>query len=432
MKTSIKPKRVIALVAGIGALLLLAGCAAPSSAQSDEKVTLRFSWWGSDVRHALTQEVIDAFEAENPNITIEGEFGDFNSYWDKLATQVAANDAPDIIQMDSGYIREYAGRGALLDLSTQEIDTSGIEKSVLGTGAFDGGLYGIINGINLPVLLANPALFAQAGVELPDDTTWTWDDYKDIATRITAGSPDGVYGSESYGNDPTTMEMWMRQHGKSLFTDDGGLGFKARDAAGYWEFLTKLRDSGAIPPASLVEENAAATLDERQNATGAAALGWWVSNQLPAAEAALGSELKILRYPSITGNAEDAEQYFRASQLWTVSSRTEHPAEAARFVDFLANSKVAAGIMLTERGVIPNEELREALAPKLTETDQIMSNFVSEVEGELGSAVAPTPVGLGGMGFPMSRHSSEVLFDRLTPAQAGAGLLTEAKANLRE
>jgi len=434
VKSTKKPKRLVPLLAGVTGLLLLAGCASPAAtddAESDKKVTLRFSWWGSDVRHGLTKQVIDAYEKENPNVTIKGEFGDFGGYWDKLATQVAANDAPDIIQMDPGYIREYAGRGALLDLSTQDIDTSSIDKSVLGTGKFDDGLYGIVNGVNLPVIFANPALFAEAGVEMPDDSTWTWDDYKDISERITAASPDGVYGSESFGSDPTTLEMWLRQHGKSLFTDDGGLGFTAKDAAGYWTFLSELRESGAIPPASLVEENSAATLNERQNATGKAAMGWWVSNQLPAAEAALGSPLEILRYPSSEGTAKDAKQYFRASQFWTVSSRTEHPAEAAKFVDYLANSKVAAGIMLTERGDIPNEDLRADLAPQLPETDQIVTDFITDVEDELGKSVAPTPVGLGGTGFPIARYSSEVLFNRLTPAEAAKELLAEATSNLK-
>ncbi|HIY42137.1 MAG TPA: carbohydrate ABC transporter substrate-binding protein, partial [Candidatus Nocardiopsis merdipullorum] len=35
-----------------------------------EEVNLRFSWWGADDRHATIQQVIENFEAENPDIRI--------------------------------------------------------------------------------------------------------------------------------------------------------------------------------------------------------------------------------------------------------------------------------------------------------------------------------------------------------------------------
>src|SRR5688572_6150035 len=123
--------RSIGRLAAVGAaafalLLPLAACSSDDSAGGP--VTLRFTWWGSDTRHQLTQKVIDAFEAENPNIKIKGEYGEWNGYWDKLATQTAANDSPDIIQMDEKYIAEYGGRGALLDLGKQELNTADFDS----------------------------------------------------------------------------------------------------------------------------------------------------------------------------------------------------------------------------------------------------------------------------------------------------------------
>ena len=58
--------------------------------------------------------MIAAYQAANPNVKIEGQPGEFTSYWDKLATQTAGGTAPDIIQMDMNYISEYGNRGALL------------------------------------------------------------------------------------------------------------------------------------------------------------------------------------------------------------------------------------------------------------------------------------------------------------------------------
>lgn len=90
--------RALAAVAMAAALLATSACGGDSGGGGGDsasgEVTLRFNWWGSDTRHKITQQVIDSFQKENPNIKIKGEFGEWAGYWDKLATTVAANDAP--------------------------------------------------------------------------------------------------------------------------------------------------------------------------------------------------------------------------------------------------------------------------------------------------------------------------------------------------
>ena len=131
--------RALAAAAIAASLLVASACGGnsggPSSSSADGgKVTLRFTWWGSDTRTKLTQQVIDAYQKDHPNVTIKGEFGEWAGYWDKLATTVAANDAPDIIQMDEKYLREYADRGALLDLKKADgLDTGKFEPDTLST-----------------------------------------------------------------------------------------------------------------------------------------------------------------------------------------------------------------------------------------------------------------------------------------------------------
>src|SRR5688500_6681248 len=150
-------------------VLALSGCAAPGTPAADETgpVTIRFTWWGGDARQKATQQVIDSFQAENPNITVVGEYSDWNGYWDKLATQVAANDAPDIIQMDEKYVREYGDRGALLDMKKLSgLDTSVIEPDTLKSGEVDGQLVGLVTGVAAFCIAANPSVLAAAGVAM--------------------------------------------------------------------------------------------------------------------------------------------------------------------------------------------------------------------------------------------------------------------------
>jgi hypothetical protein len=84
----------------------------------DGRTTIRFSWWGDEERAGTTRAAVGAFEAESPTIRVKTESLDYNSYFDRLATPVAAKDEPDVITMGGAYPREYGARGVLLGLAT--------------------------------------------------------------------------------------------------------------------------------------------------------------------------------------------------------------------------------------------------------------------------------------------------------------------------
>lgn len=417
----------IAAAAAVLALALTGcGSSAPQSS-SYGPVTLRMTWWGSDTRHKMTEKLIEAFEAENPNINIEGEYGDWSGYWDKLATQVASQDAPDVIQMDAAYLGEYAGRGALLDL--KDVDQSKFDQAVADAGKVEGKQYGITGGINAQVVLANPALFSASGVALPDDTTWTWEDYDKAAAGITAKNGGNVYGSGPLSGD-AQANLWLRQHGKSLFTGDGKLGFNEDDLKGWFEYQAELRDSKALPPASVMTEDASASVDQQGLATNRFAMAFYWSNQLNALSKASGQTLEILRPPSVKGNAADAEQYYKSSQFWSASSKTKHPAEAQKFIDFLANSVAAGEIGLADRGIPANSEVRAAITPKLNPSDAATAKFIDEISAELGDAVPVPPAGSSVVNEVLVRYTSDVHFERMSPADAAKKAMDEAKSAL--
>src|SRR3712207_1775985 len=84
--------------------LLAAGLALTACGGGDEEaggqVELRFSWWGNADRAKLMQQSIDLFTAANPNIKVTPSFQEFEAYWQKMATETAGGNAPDVLQMD--------------------------------------------------------------------------------------------------------------------------------------------------------------------------------------------------------------------------------------------------------------------------------------------------------------------------------------------
>jgi multiple sugar transport system substrate-binding protein len=419
---SLLPK---AAAAAAALSLVLTGCGSSPQAGSDGPVTLRFSWWGSDVRHKMTEKLIEAFEAENPNINIEGEYGDWSGYWDKLATQVASQDAPDIIQMDAAYLGEYSERGALLEL--KDVDLSKFDQPVADSGKVDGKQYAVTSGVNAMVVMANPALVSASGVALPDDKTWTWDDLDSTAAAITKASGEKVYGSGQVNSD-AAANLWFRQHGKSLFTSDGELGFEESDLAEWYEYQARMRDSKAVPPASVITEDATASIDQQGLSTGRFAMNMYWSNQLGALSKASGQDLEIRRPPSVDGKAADAQQFYKSSMFWSASSRTKHPAEAQKFIDFVTNNATAGDIGLADRGIPANSDIRAAVLSKLTPADAKTARFIDEISSELGDAAPVPPAGGSAAVEALTRYSLEVHFDRLSPQEAAKKALEEARS----
>ena len=88
----------------------------PAAAGGDA-ITLRFAWWGNQVRNDLTQKANERYHELNGNVTVQGSFYQWSDYWSKMATQSAGKQMPDIIQMDLSYIDQYVSNNQLLDLT---------------------------------------------------------------------------------------------------------------------------------------------------------------------------------------------------------------------------------------------------------------------------------------------------------------------------
>lgn len=425
--------------AGVAALALtLAACgggdsglggggdAAPPEAQ-DCPCEIRFAWWGSDTRHESTQQIIDAFEAENPDITVVPDFTDWDGYWDKLATSVAAGDTPDVITQEERYISDYATKNVLADMSELEIDTTKVDDAVLAGGQIDGAQYGIPTGINAYAMVADPEIFADAGVELPDDESWTWEDYVSTANAVAKGAGDGVWGTQDYGFNEAGLNVMARQRGEALFTPEGELGVSEETVADFFQVSLDLMAGGGQPDASRTVEYQAAGPEGGLLGTNQGAMGVWWTNQLGALSESSGHELELLRLPG-ESEGERTGMYYKPAMFYSVSADTEYPQAAAKFVDFLLNSQEAAEIMLTDRGLPANTEVREAILDDLSPTDQKVADFMADIEDEIVDTPPVPPHGSAELADIMERLNTDVLFERVTPEEAAAQFVQEVEA----
>ena len=388
------------------------------------KVTLRMSTWGNDSRLELTEEAVAAFQQANPGITVKVENSEFGSYWDKLATQTAANDAPDVIQMDEAYIAAYGGRGALLDLGTQSsvLDLSEMDAKVLDTGKVGGTLVGAPVGVALFSVGVNPELLKQAGLKMPDDKTWTWDDLTTMASTVTEklGSK-GVVGMDFFGLGAAEVGVWARQRNQEVFPTEGQTGVTPETLASYFEFAKQMVETKATPPAGSQVENTNRALDASPFATNTAAFHLQFHTQIAAFVAASGSDLQLLRLPA-RESGESPRMVNKASMYWSMPARGEHPAEAAKLVSFLLTDPAAVKILKVERGVPAIPAVQAEIEPLLDPTGQMSLTFAQDLQDEVAPPPQVTPQNASGYSAEVTRIGTDVLFERKTPADAAGEL----------
>ncbi|WP_150240011.1 ABC transporter substrate-binding protein [Nocardiopsis quinghaiensis] len=419
---------LLSVAAGVGAIVMVATACGGSGSDDDGVVELRFAWWGADDRHSTTQEVIDLFEAENPDIEIVPDYTDWAGYWDRLATSTAADDAPDIMTQEERYLREYGDRGALLDLNEvgEQLDLSQIDPLVAESGDLDGQTYGVATGVNAYAILADPQAFEEAGVEMPDDSTWSWDDYVDISAEISEATDGELVGVQSMSYNESGFQIFARQHGENLYNEDGSLGFSKETLEEWFSVTQELLDNGGQPSAAESVEIEAGGPDQSVLSTSQGAMAHFWTNQLGGISESAGSDIELLRYPGETTN-ERTGMYFKPAMFYSVSAGTEHPEEAARFVDFLLNSNEAAELILADRGLPANVDVREHILGSLPEADARSAEFLSEIEDTIVDGNPPPPIGAGEVVNITKRVSEEMAFGDLTPAEAAEQFMSEVE-----
>lgn len=408
-------------IAASASTLGLAGCSGKSS---DGSATLNFGFWGNDVRNKETDEAVKAYMKANPKVTIKQQPGEWDSYWDKLSTEVAGKNAPDVIQMDMAYISQYAKNGTLLDLSQYGVDTSKFAPGTVDSGKIDGKLVGVNAGINSLAIFANPDLFQKAGVELPDDTKWTWDDYLNASVELQAKGPAGTTGTQCAFPTDNMLQIWLRQNGKDLYTADG-LAFTVDDLTQYLNIMVKFMNNKAMPTASAINEEVGKSLDQTAFGTGRQGFALYWSNQLEAINEASGTSMKMLRPPTVAGDATKANAYYKASMLWSGYAGTKDPEAVGKLINWWVNNKACADICLDERGTPANTDMVKAIEPKLTDAGKAAIKYLDDIKPDLGKTPAAPPAGSSEIGDIMQRHTNDILFGKDKPATAAPKIVSE-------
>ncbi|WP_248305409.1 extracellular solute-binding protein [Agromyces sp. H66] len=399
------------------AALALTGCAGGGDADAetydpDEEVTLNLAFWGNDVRAALYDEAIAAFNEEYPNITVNSSFLGFPEFWEKRQTEAAGGGLPDVMQFDYSYLRQYSENGLLLDLEPylgSIIDTEPLSDNILQIGVVDGETTGIPTSTNAWGLFTNPKLLDQVGVA--EFEGGSWEDYSDWIGEVTAAGAGAIWGGTDYTGRIQNFEIQQRATGKDLFTDDGEPNFTEEDLAAFWEQGDEVRVV-TIPQQRLEEIYPVSGFDA---ALTASELTW--DNFGAGYLGNLGeeyTELGLIAPPVTEEGAKDL--YLKPSMLHSIAASTDHPEAAATLVNFLVNSPEAGAIFGTNRGLPASETMLEGA--ELDPLGQQIRDYEASIADRLGDAPPVPIVGYGTLEEKFRQLGQELGFGTITVDEA--------------
>jgi multiple sugar transport system substrate-binding protein len=181
-----------------------------------DKITI--SWWqfwtDPEVRPVLDEIVLD-FERSHPTVDVDLVDLTWADGHDKLAVAFSTRAAPDLVELGSDWVQEFATAGVLYDMAG-DIDTLLDRYLMWQPGQIGNSTYAIPWFLGTRVLFLNRSLFEKAGLN-PDDTLTSWDELLKACQAVNNSGKD-LYG---FGSNSAERHRLYKKFLPFLWANEG-------------------------------------------------------------------------------------------------------------------------------------------------------------------------------------------------------------------
>src|SRR5205814_10700023 len=133
-------------LAAVGAAAVVAGTSAATKKATASSITVWLqvdaqSGWPNVVKAANA-----AFEKQNPGVTVNVQYQQWNTHLQKFDATLAGGNTPDVIEMGNTEMTKYMAAGAFADISSFKSNFANSANWLAGlakSGTYGGHLYGV-------------------------------------------------------------------------------------------------------------------------------------------------------------------------------------------------------------------------------------------------------------------------------------------------
>jgi len=349
LEITLKSNKKLALSAAVAAMFLV------SNAVGQE---LRFSWWGGGERHEAMLAAAKLFEARNPGVKIKAEYSGFQGYQERLSTQIAGRNEPDVMQVNWAWLSAFSKQGeGFYDLrkSASVMKLGEFSDTDLALTTIGGKLNAVPVGFTARLFYWNKPVLNKAGVSVPK----TWDDLFTAgkALRAKAGPKAYLLDGNLYDMILMSQAYIYQKYGTPYI--DGKTNKIAMTPAALKEWVgiyKRWQDENVVTPLPYrVSLGSAEKPIEQQpdwvNGNWAGVYTWdstvrLVSSTLPGKD----KDLEVGDFLTLPG-AKNSGMFGRPVHVYAVSKRTKNADLAAKFVSFLMTDPEAIRALGVSRGI---------------------------------------------------------------------------------
>jgi multiple sugar transport system substrate-binding protein len=238
------------------ALLLALGAGAA-------QIQLTYWQYEFNTRVQAMNQLIEQFNAENPDIVVVQETFPFDSYQQRVSAAIAAGQGPDVVQLFYGYVPAWRRAGYVEPLPQEHIPHDWIESyfvPMIEAVKFDGEYYGLPTAVRSLALFYNKDMMREAGLD-PENPPATWDEFVAAASAMTVARGP-LFERIGYGfggqDHHLIRTVLTNQLGSPPFSDDNlevlygvtGVGEQALRTWADWQLVDRIGVLEFIPGTS--------------------------------------------------------------------------------------------------------------------------------------------------------------------------------------
>lgn len=224
--------------------------AASSVSFAADPVELRFIWYDDGEEGAVMRDLLDRFEAENPDIKVVMDIVAYKTILEQLPIQVEAGEGPDIARATNMAVMacNYLDlRPYLKDPQYFEDNFPPASLQVFRCKDDTSALHGFPMQFTVTGPYINRTLFEQAGIEVPSDVkeNVTWEEWTEVTKQVAeATQTPYAIAIDRSGHRIAGPALSM---GATFFDEEGNWTIDSKGFRDFAEIIKGWHDAGITP-----------------------------------------------------------------------------------------------------------------------------------------------------------------------------------------
>ncbi len=235
------------------------------ASSANAEVEIEYWQYFFDARVTAMEQLIENFEAANPDITVKMTHFPYADYRTKVAAAIPAGEGPDVVQLFYGWLNDYKAASLIQPLPVDAFPADQIDADffpMVGAMREGDNYWALPTAVRSLALFYNKRLFDSAGIDGPPETL---DEMLEIGAQLTERDGAGNITQAGLTMGMTAQDHhWfreglVRQFGGEPYLDDyKTVNYNTPEGIEAMEFYVGLGEEGGIGAIGFMDEPQAA------------------------------------------------------------------------------------------------------------------------------------------------------------------------------